>query len=139
MEQVVGRVQQPGGKALAWRQVNDAEKMEDALRDDLIEAYYGLEKLNQEFYLSKKELEQMSAYIQKYQGIADYGDIRNLVGNMWEMKNQTLGSGLSDLKVRKEKQAEAVRVCGEELEELEKAPEITPVRREILCRTRENC
>ena len=111
--------------------------MEDALRDDLIEAYYGLEKLNQEFYLSKKELEQMSAYIQKYQGIADYGDIRNLVGNMWEMKNQTLGSGLSDLKVRKEKQAEAVRVCGEELEELEKAPEITPVRREILCRTRE--
>ena len=124
-------------KAQAWQQVNDAEKMEDALRDDLIEAYYGLEKLNQEFYLSKKELEQMSAYIQKYQGIADYGDIRNLVGNMWEMKNQTLGSGLSDLKVRKEKQAEAVRVCGEELEELEKAPEITPVRREILCRTRE--
>lgn len=124
-------------KAQAWQQVNDAEKMEDALRDDLIEAYYGLEKLNQEFYLSKKELEQMSAYIQKYQGMADYGDIRNLVGNIWEMKNQKLGSGLSDLKVRKEKQAETVRVCGEELEELEKAPEITPVRREILCRTRE--
>ena len=124
-------------KAQAWQQVNDAEKMEDGLRDDLIEAYYGLEKLNQEFYLSKKELEQISAYIQKYQGMADYGDIRNLVGNIWEMKNQKLGSEFSALKVRKEKQAETVRVCGEELEELEKMPEITPVRREILCRTRE--
>lgn len=124
-------------KAQAWQQVNDAEQMEDELRDDLIEAYYGMEKLNQEFYLSKRELEQITVYIQKYQGMADYGNIRNLVGNIWEMKNQTLGSGLYDLEVRKEKQAEVVRVCGEELEELEKAPEIAPVRREILCRTRE--
>lgn len=124
-------------KAQAWQQVNDAEKMEDVLRDDLIEAYYGMEKLNKEFYLSQKELEQIAVYIQKYQGMADYGDIRSMVENIWEMKKQTLGSGLSDLKVRKDKQAEAVRVCGEELEELEKAPEITPVRREILCRTRE--
>lgn len=68
-------------KTQAWQQVNDAEQMEDELRDDLIEAYYGLEKLNREFYLSKKELE-----------------------HIWEMKNQTLGSGLYDLKVRKEKQ-----------------------------------
>lgn len=124
-------------KAQAWQQVNDAEKMEDMLRDDLIEAYYGMEKFNKEFYLSQKELEQIAVYIQKYQGMADYGDIRSLVENIWEMKKQTLESGLSDLKVRKDKQAEAVRVCGEELEELDKVPEITPVRREILCRTRE--
>ena len=38
-------------KAQAWQQVNDAETMEEALRDDLIEAYYGLEQHNQEFYL----------------------------------------------------------------------------------------
>lgn len=124
-------------KAQAWQQVSDAEVMEDALRDDLIEAYYGLEQLNKEFYLSKKELEQISVYIQKYQGISDYGNIRNLIGSIWEMKNQKLGSELSVLEVQKEKQVEFVRVAGEELEELEKAPEITPGRREILCRTRE--
>ena len=124
-------------KAQAWQQVNDAETMEDALRDDLIEAYYGLEQLNQEFYLSKKELEQISIYIQKYQDVSDYGNIRNLIGNIWEMKNQKLGSELSVLEVRKEKKAESVRICREELEELEKVSEITPVRREILCRTRE--
>ncbi|MCI9422547.1 MAG: TIGR02680 family protein [Dorea sp.] len=124
-------------KAQAWQQVNDAETMEDALRDDLIEAYYGLEQLNQEFYLSKKELEQISIYIQKYQDVSDYGNIRNLIGNIWEMKNQKLGSELSVLEVRKEKKAESVRICREELEELEKVSEITPVRREILSRTRE--
>lgn len=53
------------------------------------------------------------------------------------MKNQKLGSELSNLKVRKEKQVESVRVCREELEELEKGTEIVPVRREILYRTRE--
>ena len=90
-------------KAQAWRQVNDAETMEEALRDDLIEAYYGLEQHNQEFYLSKKELGQMAVYIQKYQGMPDYGSIRNHIGNIWEMKNQKLGSGLSALEVRKEK------------------------------------
>ena len=124
-------------KAQAWQQVNDAEKLEDELRDDLIEAYYGLGQFNQEFYLSKKELEQISLSIQKYQGMADYGDIRNLVGNVWEVKNQKLGSELSNLKVRKEKQVEFVRVCREELEELEKGTEIAPARREILYRTRE--
>ena len=124
-------------KAQAWQQVNDAETMEEALRDDLIEAYYGLEQHNQEFYLSKKELEQMAVYIQKYQGMPDYGNIRNLIGNIWEMKNQKLGSGLSALEAQKEKLAESLRVCREELKELEKVPEITPVRREILCRTRE--
>ena len=124
-------------KAHAWQQVNDIESMEDKLRDDLIEAYYGLEQHNQEFYLSKKELEQISVFIQKYQGMADYGNIRRLVGNIWEMKNQKLGSELSALKVQKDKQAEFVSICREELEELEKAAEITPVRREILCRTRE--
>ncbi|MDE7178386.1 MAG: hypothetical protein K2O59_11290 [Lachnospiraceae bacterium] len=36
-----------------------------------------------------------------------------------------------------EKKTESVKVCTEELEELEKAQEITPLRREILCRTRE--
>ncbi|MDE7178385.1 MAG: hypothetical protein K2O59_11285 [Lachnospiraceae bacterium] len=69
-------------KAQVKQQVDDAEAMEDVLRDDLIEAYYGLEQLNQEFYLSKKELEQISGYIQRYQGIADYGDVRNLIGNI---------------------------------------------------------
>lgn len=124
-------------KAQAWQQVSDAEAMEDALRDDLIEAYYGLEQLNKEFYLSKKELEQISVYIQQYQDISDYGDIRKLIGNIWEMKNQKLGREHSVLEVRKEKQAEFLRVSREELEELEKAPEITPGRRAILCRTRE--
>lgn len=124
-------------KAQAKQQVDDAEAMEDVLRDDLIEAYYGLEQLNQEFYLSKKELEQISGYIQRYQGIADYGDVRNLIGNIWETKNQKLGSELSALKIRMEKKTESVKVCTEELEELEKAQEITPLRREILCRTRE--
>ena len=124
-------------KAQAWQQVNDAETMEDALRDDLIEAYYGLEQFNQEFYLSKKELEQISVYIQKYQGMSDYGNIRDLVGNIWRMKNQKLESELFASAVRKEKQAELERVCREELEELEKVSEIIPVRREILCRTRE--
>ena len=98
-------------KAHAWQQVNDIESMEDKLRDDLIEAYYGLEQHNQEFYLSKKELEQISVFIQKYQGMADYGNIRRLVGNIWEMKNQKLGSELSALKVQKDKQAEFVSIC----------------------------
>ena len=124
-------------KAQAQQQVNDAERLEDELRDDLIEAYYGLEQLNQEFYLSKRELEQISGYIQKYQGIADYGDIRNLVGNIWETKNQKLGNELSVLKAQREKKAESVNVCIEELKELEKVQEAAPSRREILLRTRE--
>ncbi len=124
-------------KAQAQQQVNDAEKMEDLLRDDLIEAYYGLGQINQEFYLSKAELEQLSGYIQNYQGIADYGNIRDLAGNIWKIKNQKLGSELSVLEVQGEKKTESVRVCMRELEELEMAPEITPLRKEILCKTRE--
>ncbi len=124
-------------KSQAKQQVNDAELMEDTLRDDLIEAYYGLEQLNQEFYLSRSELEQISGHIQRYQGIADYGNVRDILGNIWETKNQKLGSGLSALNVEKEKKAESVKVCLEELEELEKAREITPIRKEILYKTRE--
>ncbi len=124
-------------KAQAKQQVSDGEALENALRDDLIEAFYGLEQVNQEFYLSKTELKQISGYIQRYQGIADYGNVRDLVGNIWEMKNQKLGGEHSALKVQREKITGSVKVCMEELEELEKAQEITPLRREILCRTRE--
>ncbi len=124
-------------RAQAQQQVNDAERLEDELRDDLIEAYYGLEELNQEFYLSKRELEQISGYIQKYQEIADYWDIGNLVRNIWENKNQKLGNELSGLNVEREKKIESVKVCLEELKELEKMREAAPVRREILLKTRE--
>ncbi len=123
-------------KARALGQVNDAERMEDAIRDDLIEAYYSLEQHNQEFYLPKKELEQIAVYIQKYQGMADHGNIRDLLENIWEGKNQKLGSGLSGLKIQKDKQAESVKTCLEELKELEKATQTAPVRREILQSTR---
>ena len=116
--------------------MNDAERMEDAIRDDLIEAYYSLEQHNQEFYLPKKELEQIAVYIQKYQGMADHGNIRDLLENIWEGKNQKLGSGLSGLKIQKDKQAESVKTCLEELKELEKATQTAPVRREILQSTR---
>ncbi len=122
---------------VAETQVNDGERMEEEVRDRLIEEFYSLEEGNQEFYLTKKELEQLWGYIQKYEGIGDYQDIRNLMKDVWERKYQKLEGEIITLKLQREKKRECVKISKEELEELEKIQEMVPIPREITLRTRE--
>lgn len=123
-------------RAMAKKQVEDAERMEEGVRDQLIESFYSLEKQNQEFYFTKKELERIWGYIQKYEGIGNYGDIRNFMKDVWEGKHQKLGEEIIALKLHKEKKVESVKISKEELEELEKMQEMAPIRREITLKTR---
>lgn len=124
-------------KAQAQQQVKDAEDMEDAVRDELIESYYALEGRNQEFCLTQKELRQISGYIQEYQSIADYGKIRSLADAVQERKSQELGAEASALKLQRERKMELARACQEELKALEQMQEIAPPCKEITLRTRE--
>ncbi len=124
-------------QAQAQQQAQEAETMEYAERDRLLEAYYELEEQGREFSLTKRELEQMTGYVQQYQSAADYGCVHRLLSGLWESKRGNLLQETAELRAQKEEKKEAAQSCQRELEELEKNLEMAPVRKDSVDRTRE--
>ncbi len=122
--------------AKAEKEFHDAELMEDRERDRLIEAYYDLEQKNGEYYLEKEELEQLSALISRYLERTDFGPVRRLTGGILDQKKRTLENARSDIRLEKDKKELRIENCREELEELGKTPEMTPLRRETTRKAR---
>ena len=109
--------------------LKDAERLEDACRDEIIEAYYHLARSFEELTLNHKTLNSISVQLQRYRGAGDRDNIQRLVQQVYDTRGGVLKDAIRRKENERDRTNSAYRECCEALKNLMAMREPVPERR----------
>lgn len=121
----------------AEREVRQFENQSGQIKNELTEQLYGWEQKNKELKLSKETLQQITIQIERFSGSSNYGDIKEIVREFKNQREDSVSSKLLEINAIMKQQKEELLKQQEELKRWETMEDPEPEIPEKVRRNRE--